>query len=848
LLFLLCVALLLAAFGGYGVHRWQQFKQDQGILALDISGLRFHGQTLAASHLHVHLQNAEGRKLSVTAREPALTLASLRRLAAPRALTLASLDVQLGAALATRAENPSAATAPTLDDLQNWLAWLPQQIRIDSFSFSAPCAVGICSERGAFSLEQADNEAQTWTLQLQLERHPHRLAADATVRRNSEGLHLDLQLKPDQQPRLSLQGQLQPGDQTDRLSGSLALNGLPEAPWLLEWLADWVPHQAPALPELSEQMRLGASWTLRLPTGWLERGDWQTVDGQLSLSADVPVSWPLFDWGQVQGRLDLTANAAAGVWTPTSLAADLDLQPSPAMLAQLPAALRAARIKLQLEPGSTETAPGWLALQLKASGDAPLRMTLAATLRVASQPPLAMRLDEARLQLQAARLDFGDLRLRTLAGDLRLSGEADQQSARIALGARSQLRVASLGDGAELAIETLQADLRGIAIDAAQPADAPLQLNISGPLAVQAARLTHPSLRPQGWRWNGKLNATTSGQTLTGALLNDAGLRLDSRIERDAAGALRIAATLPEIFLRAGNPLAASLSDWPPLLELTTGRLQAQANLSLAAGASTPTVSATLSARSLGGIFDRTELSDLDAQLALRLQRNRLQLTIEELSLQQANAGLSFGPLQLRGDYQAELGSLGEGKIGWRTAETRILGGRFWLDPGSLELNGSQQPLSAHLRGLQLPLLLEAYPSEGLSGTGVIDGDFEIHHGAQGPSIEQGKLSARPPGGALQFRSARIQALGQSNQAMRLVTEALDDFHYDLLTSDVRYTSDGTLTLGLRLHGRNPALEGGRPVNFSINLEEDIPALLTSLQLSDRVSETIQRRVQQRLR
>jgi len=42
--------------------------------------------------------------------------------------------------------------------------------------------------------------------------------------------------------------------------------------------------------------------------------------------------------------------------------------------------------------------------------------------------------------------------------------------------------------------------------------------------------------------------------------------------------------------------------------------------------------------------------------------------------------------------------------------------------------------------------------------------------------------------------------------------------------------------------------EGGRPINFSINLEEDIPALLTSLQLSDRVSETIQRRVQERLR
>ncbi|WP_256431543.1 intermembrane phospholipid transport protein YdbH family protein [Stutzerimonas balearica] len=99
----------------------------------------------------------------------------------------------------------------------------------------------------------------------------------------------------------------------------------------------------------------------------------------------------------------------------------------------------------------------------------------------------------------------------------------------------------------------------------------------------------------------------------------------------------------------------------------------------------------------------------------------------------------------------------------------------------------------------------------------------------------------------LRFRSARLEALAAANPAMKLVTEALHDFHYSLLTSDVRYDETGKLQLGLRIEGRNPALEGGRPINFTISLEEDIPALLTSLQLSDRVSETIHRRVQQRL-
>ena len=165
-----------------------------------------------------------------------------------------------------------------------------------------------------------------------------------------------------------------------------------------------------------------------------------------------------------------------------------------------------------------------------------------------------------------------------------------------------------------------------------------------------------------------------------------------------------------------------------------------------------------------------------------------------------------------------------------------------------VDLAAASQRVDAHLRGLQLPLLLEAYPTEGLSGTGVIDGELQVQRSDAGISIEKGSLKAREPGGALQFRSAKIQALGQANPAMRLVTEALDDFHYALLASDVHYSADGKLDLGLRLQGRNPALEGGRPINFSINLQEDIPALLTSLQLSDRVSETIQRRVQERLR
>lgn len=844
-LFLLCVGVMLAALGGFGLYRWQHFKQAQGIVTLDLNGLRFAGRTLIASEVYLLRRNAEGDELGVRVQGLTLTLASLTRVTSPQSLHLSSLAVELSPASSTAREPPDR-NGLNAEDLQRWLSWLPQQIRIDSLTFSAPCASGICRENASFSLQQHSSEQPHTTIELQLGRQQHTLGINATVRRNGGGIHLDLQLKADTQPRVTLQSSLQSGAATDRLSGSLALNGLPEAPWLLDWLGDWVAYEAPPLPELPEQVRAGASWALQLPTGWLERGDWRVREGELRLSADVPTPWPLFDWGQLQGRLDLAANAEAGVWTPSLLAADLDLQPAADLLSQLPPAIRAEPIKLLVKPG-TDDGSSLLPLQVRASSEGPIRLALDAKLQVATRPPLALRIPQARLQLQSERLQVDAWRLRTLTADLRLSGEVDPQALRLALGAGSRLNLASLSDGAEVSLEGLQADLTGSALEASFAAEQPSEFKLAGPLALKAARLAHPNLRPQGWQWIGKLNASTRSQALEGELLNDADLRLETLIKRDPAGALRIAATLPETFLRAGNPLAATLADWPALLELNTGRLQARGTLDVPA-AGKPTVNATLTAKSLGGIFDRAELTDLDAQVTLQLQRNRLQLGIEDLRLEQANVGLAFGPLQFRGNYHADLNQLAAGRLGWENAETQILGGRFWLDAGSLDLNGGDQPLNAHLRGLQLPLLLEAYPSEGLSGTGIIDGDFEVQYGPQGPSVEQGALAARAPGGALQFRSPQIQALGQSNPAMRLVTEALDDFHYDLLASDVRYSSDGTLLLGLRLHGRNPALEGGRPINFSINLEEDIPALLTSLQLSDRVSETIQRRVQEGLR
>jgi len=237
----------------------------------------------------------------------------------------------------------------------------------------------------------------------------------------------------------------------------------------------------------------------------------------------------------------------------------------------------------------------------------------------------------------------------------------------------------------------------------------------------------------------------------------------------------------------------------------------------------------------------------VDTLLQFQLARQRFELYVQQLKIQQANPGLPIGPLETRIRYAAPLASAGKGQLEVNLARTALMGGQVTLTPGQWNLAAGNQLFPIHIRGLELQQLFALYPAEGLAGSGTLDGDLPVRLGQNGIEIEQGHVAARQPGGHLQFSSERIKALGRSNPAMQLVTQSLEDFRFTTLNSAVDYDQHGTLTLGMRLEGQNPAIENGRPIHFNINLEEDIPNLLASLQLTDRVNDIITRRVQQRM-
>jgi len=53
---------------------------------------------------------------------------------------------------------------------------------------------------------------------------------------------------------------------------------------------------------------------------------------------------------------------------------------------------------------------------------------------------------------------------------------------------------------------------------------------------------------------------------------------------------------------------------------------------------------------------------------------------------------------------------------------------------------------------------------------------------------------------------------------------------------------DGTALLNTRLKGYNPDWNNSQPIDFSVNIEENIPTLIQTLQFTDKLTRSIEKR------
>ena len=241
----------------------------------------------------------------------------------------------------------------------------------------------------------------------------------------------------------------------------------------------------------------------------------------------------------------------------------------------------------------------------------------------------------------------------------------------------------------------------------------------------------------------------------------------------------------------------------------------------------------------LGGHYKKIALVGLDAEVALAIDDGLHTTRDAQLKVEFLEVGFPIKNIAARFQLAPHIRTW-EPIVRIKKLGAELLGGRAYSEPFELDLRQDKNRFVVQLEGIGLNDIMQLEQQEGLKGSGILDGRIPVTITRHGIQVAQGRLSARTPGGDIRYLpTGRVLSLAQSNPNMKMVVDALSNFQYHRLEVTSDYKPDGKLALQVRLEGKNPDWQSGQPVNLNLNLEENIPALLRSLQLSSEITERL---------
>ncbi|MGR5129293.1 YdbH domain-containing protein [Photobacterium swingsii] len=161
-----------------------------------------------------------------------------------------------------------------------------------------------------------------------------------------------------------------------------------------------------------------------------------------------------------------------------------------------------------------------------------------------------------------------------------------------------------------------------------------------------------------------------------------------------------------------------------------------------------------------------------------------------------------------------------------------VLGGKISLHNATSSSLLNVPPQNIRVHGLDLAALIQLLEQEDIELTGIVDGVIPLAIEDGAPSIKSGHLHSRYPGGILRYLEGsaidqNVEAAGENS--ILVVGKILKNYNYHSLAIDLDYSKDGQLNASSRFKGFNPSFQNGRPVHLNLNVQDDIPALLKTI-------------------
>ncbi|MEQ8380508.1 intermembrane phospholipid transport protein YdbH family protein [Parvibaculum sp.] len=175
---------------------------------------------------------------------------------------------------------------------------------------------------------------------------------------------------------------------------------------------------------------------------------------------------------------------------------------------------------------------------------------------------------------------------------------------------------------------------------------------------------------------------------------------------------------------------------------------------------------------------------------------------------------------------------LEDGKIAFELGRDglKIVDASWPFADGKLVLVSSGQAVTASnaefmltVDNVDLATLLEIVDVPGLRATGHIGGRVPIAIRNGDPVLLDGAISAKDDG-VIVYRGGAADAA--STEQTKLLTDALQNFHYTELEGGLSGNANGNVTLRLNLRGANPDLYDGYPFAINVKLEGSLADIL----------------------
>ncbi len=384
--------------------------------------------------------------------------------------------------------------------------------------------------------------------------------------------------------------------------------------------------------------------------------------------------------------------------------------------------------------------------------------------------------------------------------------------------------------------QNLKAELRQLSADL--QFDGKLKLPSSWPTYGLAQLKLQAQLHITPQQLNGKLDFQDSSQLLQGSaelqqqLQSPLKPQLSSAPPTPLKGSLKVEVQ-PLVFQENIVFLPKVFPQWPYPIDFSSGKIDIRSDIHWSA--TDFSAQHQVHTQQLQGFYQRLLFQGVNTELRITQGSNEtLQISTPNIQIDSIDNGILVKHLHFAFAANPQ-------QIILNQLQGDLFGGKLLTPRITYDIATHSSAFDLQLQQLQLHNLLTL--QQRIEGNGILDGALPVRIRNNAISIENGSLQSRPPGGQIQLTTDANTKKNMTHPDLQLAMNLLENFQFSSLHTQLDYLSAGDLKIQTQFSGNNPQWQQGRAVNFNLTLNENIPALLQTLQLSQNLSEKLEQRI-----